>query len=168
LTSAFSDYVDGAKKIFIPIFEGIKFAFDKIKDAVMGNKEEFKALFDFLQKYVAPFLGGVFKLQLKESDCSQSGHQCWSVRSSMAFKDFWIHRSSWSIALILVKLVRQSGCLELAAQSLQPLADFVQLVELYQLASLMSLASKARKCSSLAQTAQSSQTAEWVAQSISR
>jgi hypothetical protein len=65
LTSAFSVFVDGAKKIFIPIFEGIKFAFDKIKDAVMGNKEEFKALFDFLQKYVAPFLGGVFKLAIE-------------------------------------------------------------------------------------------------------
>jgi len=65
LTSAFSGFVDGAKKLFIPIFEGIKFAFDKIKDAVMGNKDEFKALFDFLAKYVAPFLGGVFKLAIE-------------------------------------------------------------------------------------------------------
>ena len=65
LTSAFSGFVDGAKKIFIPIFEGIKFAFDKIKDAVMANKDEFKALFDFLAKFVAPFLGGVLKLAIE-------------------------------------------------------------------------------------------------------
>jgi hypothetical protein len=65
LTSAFSGFVDGAKKLFIPIFEGIKFAFDKIKDAVMANKDEFKALFDFLSKFVAPFLGGVLKLAIE-------------------------------------------------------------------------------------------------------
>ena len=65
LTSAFSGFVDGAKKIFIPIFEGIKFAFDEIKDAVMANKDEFKALFDFLAKFVAPFLGGVLKLAIE-------------------------------------------------------------------------------------------------------
>jgi hypothetical protein len=65
LTSAFSEYVDGAKRLFIPIFEGIKFAFDKIKDSVMANKDEFKALFDFLSKFVAPFLGGVLKLAIE-------------------------------------------------------------------------------------------------------
>ena len=65
LTSAFSGFVDGAKKIFIPIFEGIKFAFDKIKDAVIGNKEQFAALFEFLSKYVAPLLGGVLKIAIQ-------------------------------------------------------------------------------------------------------
>jgi hypothetical protein len=65
ITSAFMGFVDGAKKLFIPIFEGIKFAFDKIKDAVMGNKEEFAALFEFLSKYVAPLLGGVLKLAIE-------------------------------------------------------------------------------------------------------
>ena len=65
LTSAFSGFVDGAKKLFIPIFEGIKFAFDQIKDAVMGNKEQFAALFEFLSKYVAPLLGGVLKLAIQ-------------------------------------------------------------------------------------------------------
>jgi len=65
LTSAFSGFVDGAKKIFIPIFEGIKFAFDQIKDAITGNKEEFAALFEFLSKYVAPLLGGVLKLAIE-------------------------------------------------------------------------------------------------------
>lgn len=65
ITSAFMGFIDGAKNIFIPIFEGIKFAFDQIKDAVMGNKEEFAALFAFLSKYVAPLLGGVLKLAIQ-------------------------------------------------------------------------------------------------------
>lgn len=65
LTSAFSGFVDGAKKIFIPIFEGVKFAFEQIKNAVIDNKEEFKALFDFLQKFVAPLLGGVLKVAIQ-------------------------------------------------------------------------------------------------------
>ena len=65
ITSAFMTFIDGAKKIFIPIFEGIKFAFDKIRDAIVDNKDQFAALFAFLQKYVAPFLGGVFKLAIE-------------------------------------------------------------------------------------------------------
>jgi hypothetical protein len=65
LTSAFTGFVEGAKKIFIPIFEGIKFAFDKIKDAVMANKDEFAALFEFLAKFVAPLLGGVLKIAIE-------------------------------------------------------------------------------------------------------
>ena len=65
LTSAFSGFVDGAKNIFIPIFEGIKFAFDQIKNAVMDNKDEFAALFQFLSRYVAPLLGGVLKLAIE-------------------------------------------------------------------------------------------------------
>ena len=65
ITSAFSNFVDGAKKIFIPIFQGIKFAFDQIKDAVMDNKDQFAALFEFLSKYVAPLLGGVLKLAIQ-------------------------------------------------------------------------------------------------------
>lgn len=65
LKAAFEEFINGAKKIFIPVFEGIKYAFDKIKDAVMDNKEEFKALFDFIQKYLAPFLGGVLKIAIK-------------------------------------------------------------------------------------------------------
>lgn len=65
LTSAFSGFIDGAKKIFIPVFEGLKFAFDQIKNAVIDNKDEFMALFQFLQKYVAPLLGGVLKLAIE-------------------------------------------------------------------------------------------------------
>jgi hypothetical protein len=65
LTSAFTGFVDGAKNLFIPIFEGIKFAFDRIKSAVMDNKEEFAALFEFISKYVAPLLGGVLKIAIE-------------------------------------------------------------------------------------------------------
>ena len=65
ITSAFMGFIDGAKKIFIPVFQGIKFAFDQIKDAVMDNKDQFTALFEFLAKYVAPLLGGVLKLAIQ-------------------------------------------------------------------------------------------------------
>ena len=65
LTAAFTTYIDTAKKIFIPVLEGLQFAFNTIKDAVMRNKEEFTALFEFLSKYVAPLLGGVLKLAIQ-------------------------------------------------------------------------------------------------------
>ena len=65
ITSAFSTYIDTAKKIFIPILEGLKFAFDTIKDAVMRNKEQFMALFEFLSKYVAPLFGGILKIAIQ-------------------------------------------------------------------------------------------------------
>ena len=65
LTSVFSTYIESAKKIFIPILEGIKFAFNQIKDAIVDNKGNFEALFKFLKDYVAPFMGGVFKLAIE-------------------------------------------------------------------------------------------------------
>jgi len=65
LTSVFTQYIDAAKAIFIPILEGLKFAFDQIKNAVVDNKGNFEALFKFLKDYVAPFMGGVFKLAIQ-------------------------------------------------------------------------------------------------------
>jgi hypothetical protein len=65
LKAAFDEYIEAAKKIFIPVFEAIKFAFDKIKDAVMKNKDEFKLLFDFLKNFVAPLFGGVLKIAIE-------------------------------------------------------------------------------------------------------
>ena len=62
LKKAFEGFIDGAKRFFIPVFDGIKFAFDKITDAVENNKESFEALFEFVQKYLAPFLGGALKI----------------------------------------------------------------------------------------------------------
>ena len=65
LTNAFKTYIDLIKNIFQPVLEGFKFAFDQIKDAVMGNKEEFQTLFKFLKDFVAPLLGGVLKIAIQ-------------------------------------------------------------------------------------------------------
>lgn len=65
LSAAFKDYIDIAKKIFTPVIQGIKDAFDNIKSAVMDNKEEFTALFNFLKDFVAPLFGGVLKLAIQ-------------------------------------------------------------------------------------------------------
>ena len=65
ISKALNGFITSAKSIFIPVFQGIKSAFDSIKGAVVDNKEEFQALLEFLQKYVAPFLGGVFKLAIQ-------------------------------------------------------------------------------------------------------
>ena len=59
LTTVFNDFIDFAKLFFTPIIEGIKDAFDKVKDAIGDNKESFKTLFNFLKDFVAPFLGNV-------------------------------------------------------------------------------------------------------------
>jgi hypothetical protein len=65
ISKALNGFITAAKSIFIPVFQGIKSAFDNIKGAVADNKEEFQALLEFIQKYVAPFLGGVFKLAIQ-------------------------------------------------------------------------------------------------------
>ena len=65
LSNAFMTIIEIAKKIFVPILEGLKFAFDKIRDAVMENKDQFAALFQFLAKFVAPLLGGVLKIAIE-------------------------------------------------------------------------------------------------------
>ena len=64
IKKALSDFVDGVKLVFIPVFQGLKYAFDKIKDAVEDNRESFKALFDFL-KVLAPYFGGALKLAIQ-------------------------------------------------------------------------------------------------------
>ena len=65
LKGTFENVIELIVSIFQPVLEGIKFAFDQIKDAVMGNKEQFIALFKFLKDFVAPFLGGVLKLAIQ-------------------------------------------------------------------------------------------------------
>lgn len=57
--------IDIVKTIAIPIFQGLKSAFDSIRTALDNNKESFKALFDFLKTYVAPFIGGALKLAIE-------------------------------------------------------------------------------------------------------
>ena len=65
LNGAFSTYIGAAKKIFIPILDGLKNAFNTIKDAVMRNKDEFETLFNFLKDYVGPLFGGVLKIAIE-------------------------------------------------------------------------------------------------------
>lgn len=60
-----TDLINVIKTIAMPIIEGLKFAFDKIKDSLIDNKESFKALYDFMKTYVAPFLGGALKLAIE-------------------------------------------------------------------------------------------------------
>jgi hypothetical protein len=64
IKAALSSYVDFVKSIFGPVLEGIRFAFNKIKDAVEDNKESFTALLDFL-KVLAPYFGGALKLAIQ-------------------------------------------------------------------------------------------------------
>lgn len=65
LSSVFKEYIDVVKKIFVPVLEGFKIAFDKIKDAVMDNKEQFETLWNFLKDFVAPLLGGALKIAIE-------------------------------------------------------------------------------------------------------
>ena len=60
LKAAFLEYVEAAKNIFMPILEAVKGAFDRIKNAVLKNKEEFETLWKFMKDFLAPFLGFVF------------------------------------------------------------------------------------------------------------
>jgi hypothetical protein len=65
LKGTFDTFVQAAKNLFIPIFNGIRSAFNSIKASVMENKEEFTALFNFLKNYVAPFLGGALRIAIQ-------------------------------------------------------------------------------------------------------
>lgn len=65
LKGAILTILDYAKKILIPVFEGVKNAFKDIRTAVDNNKESFKTLFDFIKTFVAPFLGTVLKVAIE-------------------------------------------------------------------------------------------------------
>ena len=56
------DIINVAKTILIPIFQGVQSVFDKVKTAVMNNREEFRALWSFTKNVLAPFIGGAFKV----------------------------------------------------------------------------------------------------------
>jgi hypothetical protein len=62
LKNAFTQIIDVAKTVFIPILEGLQFVFNKVKNAVMDNKEAFTALWSFIKNFLAPFLGGTLKI----------------------------------------------------------------------------------------------------------
>jgi len=65
LTDAFTKIINILKVILIPAFNGLKFAFNVVKDAVEENKDSFQGLYTFVSKYLAPFLGGVLKLAIQ-------------------------------------------------------------------------------------------------------
>jgi hypothetical protein len=65
LKARFMEVIEIGKKIFIPILEGLKYAFNEIKMAVENNKESFKALYDFVKTYLVPFLGGALKFAIQ-------------------------------------------------------------------------------------------------------
>jgi len=65
LKGTFESVIELLKNIFKPILDGLKFAFDQIKKAVVDNKDEFESLFKFLKDFVAPLLGGALKLAIQ-------------------------------------------------------------------------------------------------------
>jgi len=65
LKNAFDDIIQVAKTILIPILDGLRSIFDRVKVAVRDNKEAFSALWTFTKEYLAPFLGGAFRVALE-------------------------------------------------------------------------------------------------------
>jgi hypothetical protein len=49
----------------IPILDGLRSIFDRVKVAVRDNREAFAALWTFTKEYLAPFLGGAFRVALE-------------------------------------------------------------------------------------------------------
>jgi hypothetical protein len=62
LKNAFTQIIEVAKTILIPIFNGVQSVFNKVRDAVKDNEKEFRALWSFTKNVLAPFLGGAFKV----------------------------------------------------------------------------------------------------------
>jgi hypothetical protein len=65
LKNAFDDLVQVAKTILMPVLDGLKSIFDRVKVAVRDNREAFAALWTFTKEYLAPFLGGAFRVALE-------------------------------------------------------------------------------------------------------
>lgn len=65
LKAKFTEFVTFAKNLFTPVIEGIKYAFDKIRNAIDDNKTQFQDLFEFLKNFVAPLLGGALKIAIQ-------------------------------------------------------------------------------------------------------
>jgi len=65
------ELVPAISKLLIPIFQGLKGAYDKIRDALIENQDELKpfldllkAIWNFAKDFLVPFLGGAFKKAL--------------------------------------------------------------------------------------------------------
>jgi phage-related protein len=62
LKNAFTQIIEVAKTVLIPIFEGVQSVFNTVRDAVKNNEKEFRALWSFTKNVLAPFMGGAFKV----------------------------------------------------------------------------------------------------------
>jgi hypothetical protein len=68
----FEEVIPAISSVVGPILAGLKSAFDKIKTALSENSDELEPFYnalakvwDFIKKYLAPLLGGTFKLALE-------------------------------------------------------------------------------------------------------
>jgi hypothetical protein len=68
----YEEVIPAIGKVVGPILEGLRSAFDKIKKAISDNSEELKPFYGFLKQvwefidqYLAPILGGAFKIALE-------------------------------------------------------------------------------------------------------
>jgi phage-related protein len=68
----YNEVIPAIGKVVGPILEGLRSAFDKIKKAISDNSDELQPFYGFLKqvwtfidKYLAPILGGVFKTALE-------------------------------------------------------------------------------------------------------
>jgi hypothetical protein len=69
----YEEVIPAIASVVGPILEGLKSAFDKIKKAITDNEAELQPFYDalgkvwdFIKKYLAPLLGGVFKNALED------------------------------------------------------------------------------------------------------
>ena len=68
----YEEVIPAIGKVVGPILEGLKSVFDKVKTAISDNSDELKpflgflkAIWEFVDKYLAPILGGAFKVALE-------------------------------------------------------------------------------------------------------
>ena len=72
LIPTFKEIWNFTKTFFTPVIQGLQSAFNKVRDSLVENQEEFKPLLGFMKElweftktYLAPFLSGTFKLALE-------------------------------------------------------------------------------------------------------
>lgn len=65
ILSAFNEFIDAAKLFVLPVIEGIKNAWDTVKQAIEDNKDELAAIIEFAKKFLLPFFGGALKVGIE-------------------------------------------------------------------------------------------------------
>lgn len=64
ISAAFNEFADAAKKLILPIIDGIRIAFNKIKTSIIENEDELRAIVKFAKDVLLPFFGGAFRLAI--------------------------------------------------------------------------------------------------------